>query len=249
MRKRLGTALLGLSLFALLGAGQLAWQGRELATPAQAQAPSCAGSSDASGVADANGFVQIDVGNRVVTYFCVGTSNGFIGPFTANGTVGNGCFVVSGIGTAVAKVTTTFQPTGSTCPTVLRLDVGAAQVGVATATPTAAATTTATMTPTATSTTGTATASPTATRTSTPTPFVPTPTLFPPTITPAQVSTATAAVSATAAASVVPRPPATGQGTDGGSDTGRLMLLVFGVLIAAGAGGVVVARQNREQRD
>jgi plastocyanin len=120
--------------------------------------------------------------------------------------------------------------------------------------PTPTATATSTATPTATSTTSgsTATATATATMTATMTPTrtaTPTATIAPSTPTPTRtvagstVSPTTPASSATAV--TTPRPPATGDGTRGGTDGLGILLMVVGGLAVLGGSGAIVASRRR----
>ncbi len=136
---------------------------------AHAQAgPSCSATTAGAVAENQQAFADVGVGNTA-SFVCISASafaGGKSAPITANGTAGDGCYIVEGLGTSVVAVYRE-SPAVKQCPDLVRIDVGLAQA--ATPTPTATqppATATPTQPP-ATATPPPATATP---RPSTPTP-------------------------------------------------------------------------------
>lgn len=133
--------------------------------------PSCTSTTVGAVAENQQAFVDVGVGNTA-SFVCISAS-GFAGgksaPVTANGTAGDGCYIVEGLGTSVVAVFRE-SPAVKQCPDLVRIDVGLAQTPAPpTPTPTQ---------PPATPTQPPATATPTP-RPATPAPTTPQPTAAP----------------------------------------------------------------------
>ena len=197
---------------------------------ANAQAGASCSATTAGAAADSNqAYVDLGVGAKA-TFVCISSSlftGGKSDPISANGLAGGGCYVVEGIGTSVVAVYWQGTTATPSCPALVRIDVGTSTVATVTPTATATATTTATATATQPA--------------STPTPR-------PATATPAPPTAAPTTPAATPSA-VAPRPPSTGSGSSGSTDSGGLFgplgLAVLTLAVAAGATAVITRRNNR----
>ena len=243
-------AVLGLAVLAMMGAAVLGTASS--LSSGRAQTASCA-SATLIGQAESGGtlaFVDAGVG-KVALFVCIDSTEfpgGQGGPFTANGTVGSGCFVIDGLGTDVVAVFREDPAIAPGCEALVSIRVGLQGPPGSGLTPTA----------TATSVTSTATAPPstaTVTRTSVP-------------ATSTAVQSATTVATATRTSTIAPTsaatspavatatpirptviPPKTGSGSSGsGGSNLPLLAGVAIVMIVAGAGAVFVGRKNERNR-
>ncbi len=182
--------------------------------------PSCTSATVGAVAENQQAIADVGVGNTA-SFVCISAS-GFAGgksaPVTANGTAGDGCYIVEGLGTSVVAVYRE-SPAVKQCPDLVRIDVGLAQAP--TPTPTAPP-----ATPTPTQPPATATQPP-STATPTPRPATATPTLAP--------------------ATTAPKPPQTGTGVDSGSSSGYIGLGAV-TLAMAGAAAATFAVARRRDR-
>lgn len=157
-------AAAGLAAALLLG---LSWPGAAAHADVRTQSGACPGATAGAAAENQQAFVDLGVGASG-TVVCISASafpGGISAPISANGTYGDGCYIVEGLGTSVIAVYRE-SPSVKQCPDLVRIDVGTG----AAPTPTATATSTATTTPTATATQPTATTTPSATATASPRP-------------------------------------------------------------------------------
>jgi hypothetical protein len=117
------------------------YQGNAFASGAGSSAACNTGST---ATPDVSGQAFLDAGaNNKVTYVCIASSEfpgGHSDAISANGTVGNGCYIVEGLGTSVVDVywqTTALKPN---CAMFSHIDVSTAAAPTTTATATATAT-------------------------------------------------------------------------------------------------------------
>ena len=247
-------AVLGLAVLAMMGAAVLGTASS--LSSGRAQTASCA-SATLIGQAESGGtlaFVDVGVG-KVALFVCIDSTEfpgGQGGPFTANGTVASGCFVIDGLGTDVVAVFREDPAIAPGCEALVSIRVGLqgtpATPTVSALTPTATATSvtstatapasTATVTRTSVPATSTAvqsaTSVATATRTST--------------IAPTSVATSPAVATATPIRPTV-IPPKTGSGSSGSGGSNLPLLAGIAIMmIVAGAGAVFVGRKNERNR-
>ena len=240
-------AVLGLAVIAMMGAAVLGTTSS--LSSGRAQTPSCA-SATLVGQAESGGtlaFVDAGVG-KVALFVCIDSTEfpgGQGGPFTANGTVASGCFVIDGLGTDVVAVFREDPAIAPGCEALVSIRVGlqgTALTPTATATsvtstataPASTATVTRTSVPATSTAVQSATTVATATRTST--------------IAPTSAATSPAVATATPIRPTV-IPPKTGSGPSGsGGNNLPLLAGVAIMMIAAGAGAVFVGRKNERNR-
>ncbi len=243
-------AVLGLAVLAMMGAAVLGTASS--LSSGRAQTASCA-SATLIGQAESGGtlaFVDAGVG-KVALFVCIDSTEfatGQGGPFTANGTVASGCFVIDGLGTDVVAVFREDPAIAPGCEALVSIRVGLQGTPIPGLTPTATATTvtstatapasTATVTRTSVPATSTAvqsaTSVATATRTST--------------IAPTSVATSPAVATATPIRPTV-IPPKTGSGSSGSGGSNLPLLAGIAIMmIVAGAGAVFVGRKNERNR-
>ena len=224
---------------------------------ASAQASGCAGAQFSANAEQAAGVAFVDVGaGKTAVFVCI-TSSGFSGgqsqPITANGSLLNGCLAVDGLGTSVVSVFWERPDVKPGCPMVTRIDVGTSApvtptpatpgptVIAPTFTPQAQPTTPATPAPSFTLVPG---ATPTAAATQPP---AATATPRPATVVPPPATTAPpGATQPPATTQVVPRPPATGSGTQPGGSNNLPLFFALGLfaVAAAGAGFATLSRKR-----
>ena len=240
-------AVLGLAVLAMMGAAVLGTASS--LSSGRAQTASCA-SATLIGQAESGGtlaFVDAGVG-KVALFVCIDSTEfpgGQGGPFTANGTVASGCFVIDGLGTDVVAVFREDPAIAPGCEALVSIRVGlqgTALTPTATATsvtstataPASTATVTRTSVPATSTAVQSATTVATATRTST--------------IAPTSAATSPAVATATPIRPTV-IPPKTGSGPSGsGGSSLPLLAGIAIVMIVAGAGAVFVGRKNERNR-
>lgn len=226
---------------------------------ASAQAAGCAGAQFSANAESVAGVAFVDVGaGKTATFVCI-TSTGFSGgqsqPITANGSQLNGCLSVDGLGTSVVSVFWERPDVKPGCAMVTRIDVGTNALTTPTpvtpgpttiaptSTPQAQPTTSGTPAPSFTIIAGaTATAQPTQPPAATATPRPAT--VVPPTAT----AVAPVATQPPAATQVVPRPPATGSGTQPGGSSNTPLFFALGLLAVAAAGAGFAALSRKRNR-
>jgi hypothetical protein len=102
-----------------------AWPAAGPTPIAQAQAPSCSATMAGAAAENQQAFVDVGAGNTA-TFVCISASafpGGKSAPITTNGVVGDGCYIVEGLGTSVVAVYRE-SPSVKQCPDLVRIDVG-----------------------------------------------------------------------------------------------------------------------------
>lgn len=258
------TRITGLAAFALAAVAMFA---SASVSTGNAQAPSCSNTT-LTWPAESGGtlaFADAGAGN-VISFICIESTEfpgGEAGPFTSDGWVADGCFIIDGIGTDVVAVFRELPDVKPGCDQLISISAGiegdleptpspltptpttapptaTSPASTATAVATATATRTATTPPVATA-TRTATTPPMATSTMAP---GSTATMVPPT----SVATSPASATSTPVRPTV-LPPNTGGGTSGGSGgSATLFASIAIMMVAAGAGALFVSRKTERNR-
>ena len=142
----------------------ISWLGAAAHADVRTQSGACPGATAGAAAENQQAFVDLGAGASG-TFVCISASafaGGVSAPISANGTYGDGCYIVEGLGTSVVAVYRE-SPSVKQCPDLVRVDVGTGTAPTPTSTATSTPTSTATATPSATqpgTPSATATASP-----------------------------------------------------------------------------------------